>query len=85
MFLKLCPLVSNFLESGIKIRGFALYLLPLRNHEEDPFLKALGDASDLREGSRGRMRGMCGPEGLGAVRSCIGSSGPRTLAQAYWV
>lgn len=68
--------MSNFLESGIKIRGFALHLLPLK--EEDPFSRALGDASDLREGSRGRMRGMCGPEGLGAVRSCTESSGPRT-------
>lgn len=31
-FLKLCPLVSNFLEfvCGIKIRGFALHLLPLK-------------------------------------------------------
>lgn len=31
--LKLCPLVSNFLEfvSGIKIRGFALHLLPLKD------------------------------------------------------
>lgn len=29
-FLKLCPLVSHFVESGIRIRGFALHLLPLK-------------------------------------------------------
>lgn len=54
-FPKLCSLVSNFLQfvSGIEIRGFALYLQPLKNHEE-PFLRALGDPCELREGSSGR-------------------------------
>lgn len=49
-FLKLCPLVSNFLEfvSGIKIRGFALHFLPLEDSRKRAFLKALGDPSDLR-------------------------------------
>lgn len=49
-FLKPYPLVSNFWEfvPGIKIRDFALHLLPLKDSRRRAFLRALGDASDLR-------------------------------------